>query len=189
MKINLGCGENIKKGWVNVDKKLLKGVDIQHDLNVFPYPFKDNSADLILLDNVLEHLDSVIDVMHECHRIIKPIGTIRIVFPYHKHPVAWSDPTHKRALTKEVFEFLHIGNNPKLYKNNPFGSLRFYGYRYKFGLTPVGKKLPFAVFLSHFCDFMILDVEIELSNKVIYGHDDFMRPLFNPEELKRRRMC
>jgi hypothetical protein len=42
-KLHLGCGTNIKKDWINLDFVKLKGVEVVHDLNKFPYPFKDNT--------------------------------------------------------------------------------------------------------------------------------------------------
>jgi len=42
-KLHLGCGKIIKEGYVNLDIQKLPGVDVIHDLNKFPYPFKDNS--------------------------------------------------------------------------------------------------------------------------------------------------
>ena len=53
MKINLGCGRNIMKGYVNVDKIKLRGVDVVHDLDKFPYPFKENSVDEIYARYIL----------------------------------------------------------------------------------------------------------------------------------------
>ena len=52
MKIlDLGCGNKKYKSKdnvvVGVDNVKLKNVDIAHDLNKFPYPFKKNEFDLI----------------------------------------------------------------------------------------------------------------------------------------------
>ena len=58
VKINLGCGANIMKGWINLDCAALAGVDVVHDLNVLPLPFEDECADEILCEDVLEHVES-----------------------------------------------------------------------------------------------------------------------------------
>jgi len=55
--IDLGCGGNkMGDNWVGVDRRPLKGVDIVHDLEVFPYPFKENSALSIACSHVVEHI-------------------------------------------------------------------------------------------------------------------------------------
>ena len=55
-RLNLGCGRKIFKNSVNLDRVKLDGVDVVHDLNKFPYPFKDESFDEIKALAVLEHL-------------------------------------------------------------------------------------------------------------------------------------
>ena len=41
MKLNLGSGSKILKGYVNVDKFQYYNPDVVHDLEKFPYPFED----------------------------------------------------------------------------------------------------------------------------------------------------
>ena len=41
-KLNLGCGTDIKKGYINLDVAKLDGVDVVHDINRLPLPFKEN---------------------------------------------------------------------------------------------------------------------------------------------------
>jgi predicted SAM-dependent methyltransferase len=63
MKLNLGCGLKRIEGFTGVDIIKTPAVDVVHNLDVFPYPFADNSAEEIIMDNVLEHLDDVIKVL------------------------------------------------------------------------------------------------------------------------------
>jgi predicted SAM-dependent methyltransferase len=62
-KLNVGCGNRILPGYVNIDIVQGPGVDVVHDLNEFPYPFKDNEFDVIYADNVIEHVDNCIAVI------------------------------------------------------------------------------------------------------------------------------
>ena len=55
VKLNLGCGGSRVEGYINVDL-YSEARDLQCDLSKFPYPFKDNSADEIVMSHVIEHL-------------------------------------------------------------------------------------------------------------------------------------
>jgi SAM-dependent methyltransferase len=44
-------------------------------------PLPSNSFDLITLDDVLEHVVSPAHTLHECWRVLRPGGTVAIVFP------------------------------------------------------------------------------------------------------------
>jgi hypothetical protein len=74
MRLNLGCGDNKLPGWSNHDAD----VDITK-----PLPWPDNSAAFILAEHVMEHvpLTSATDFLRECHRVLKPGGTVRIAVP------------------------------------------------------------------------------------------------------------
>lgn len=84
MKLNLGCGSDIKSDMTNVNYFDTDGVDVVHDLNSFPYPFPSSSIDYILMDNVLEHLHSIDEVLRECSRILKVGGILNIIVPNSK---------------------------------------------------------------------------------------------------------
>lgn len=105
MKINLGCGRKYLEGYVNCDVVPAVRADRHFDLNTFPYPFADSSADEIFMDNVLEHLDDVVRVMTELHRVLKPGGVLRIIVPYAKTDWAFQDPTHKHFFTERSMDY------------------------------------------------------------------------------------
>ena len=92
-KLNLGCGQFPKAGYVNLDVSPLSKAEILHDLNAFPYPFEANAFDLIEADHVLEHLADPFGVMRELHRISKPGGQIQIRVPHFSR--ALTHPQHK----------------------------------------------------------------------------------------------
>lgn len=103
-KLNFGCGQDIKKGWINVDITKFKGVNKTFDFNQFPYPFGSNFFDEIYADNVLEHLENIPLVMKELHRITKNNGEVRIIVPYYNCYGAYSDVTHTRFFNHLSFE-------------------------------------------------------------------------------------
>lgn len=70
MKIlDVGCGTAKIKGAIGIDRIKLDGVDIVHDLNKFPWLFKDKTFDEIYMNDIIEHLDDTIKVMEECCRL------------------------------------------------------------------------------------------------------------------------
>lgn len=104
-KLHLGCGHLIKEGWVNHDLVALPGVDVVHDLRVFPWPFADGQFDEVFAENVFEHLRDTTRVMEEVYRITKPGAGVFIGVPFWNSFEAWGDPTHERLFSEDVFEF------------------------------------------------------------------------------------
>lgn len=103
--LDLGCGNKKRPGAIGIDFNSRTAADVIHDLNNFPYPLEDSSFDEIYLDNTLEHLDDVIRVIEEVHRILKPGGLVKIIVPYFRSLWAYIDPTHKHFFTVESFAY------------------------------------------------------------------------------------
>ena len=103
MKLNLGCGNKLLKGYINLDKFNYYKCDITHDLEKFPYPFKNDSVNEILLSHVLEHIgqqpDTFINIIKELYRICANNALIIINVPHPRHEDFLSDPTHVRPIT------------------------------------------------------------------------------------------
>ena len=103
MKLNLGCGNKLLKGYINLDKFNYYQCDVTHDLEKFPYPFKNDSANEILLSHVLEHIgqqpDIFINIIKELYRICTNNALIIINVPHPRHEDFLSDPTHVRPIT------------------------------------------------------------------------------------------
>ncbi|MEK6948001.1 MAG: methyltransferase domain-containing protein [Nanoarchaeota archaeon] len=156
-KLNIGCGPDIKpksEGWVNLDDLKLKGVDVVHSLNKFPYPFKNNEFDEVFCSHILEHVDDLIKVMRELHRITKPNGIIRIHVPHFSCGVNYRDPTHKRYFSYFTFDFF----TDKCYYDTPkflvvYSKLNFSRLSFtflNFFMNPIINLSP-AVYERFFC--------------------------------------
>ena len=111
-KLNLGCGSKYKEGWINVDissidiyGKQIK-IDKNHDLNKFPYPFKENEFDIVLLEHTIEHLDEPAKVVKEMERITKSGGIIDIRTPHFSCYHSYRDPTHKWHFSIDSINYL-----------------------------------------------------------------------------------
>ena len=104
-KLHIGCGKNILPGYTNLDMVRLPGVDVVHDLEKFPYPFKDETFDLIDAHQVLEHVTDLCGVMKELSRILEKGGTLRVDVPHFTSNSAYMDPTHVRFFAYTTFDF------------------------------------------------------------------------------------
>ena len=81
-RLNLGCGSDIKKGYMNLDKSKTKGVDVVHDLDKYPWPFPSNRFDEVYGRDAIEHVKDLFRAMQEIHRISKNGATVRLIVPY-----------------------------------------------------------------------------------------------------------
>lgn len=88
LKLNLGCGEKILPGFINVDKNSSYGgtgvcPDSIFNIGKDKYPFDDNSVDVIFLCHVIEHLTLVeaCFCLKESYRVLKKDGIVALAFP------------------------------------------------------------------------------------------------------------
>jgi len=105
MILDLGCGKRKYKSAIGIDAAKNSDADIIHDLNKFPYPFNDNTFDYIYCNDILEHLDNIIEVIEELYRISKSRAKIIIRSPHFSSHNAYTDLTHKRAFGIRSFDF------------------------------------------------------------------------------------
>ena len=104
-KINLGCGKDYLDDWVNVDFYDDSTCDIKHDLEVFPWPWEDNSVSEIRIIHTLEHLGAdwkvYIKILQEMYRVCEDDAHIQVDVPSPWHWNYISDPTHVRPVTQD----------------------------------------------------------------------------------------
>jgi len=99
MRLHLGCGRDIRDGWINIDSVALPGVDVVADLDncaATPLPFDDDTVDEIEGIHLIEHLRNPLPLMQELHRIAKPDALATFACPFGSSDDAWEDPTHVR---------------------------------------------------------------------------------------------
>lgn len=108
--LHLGCGRIHLDDFVNIDNVERGTEDLIADLNS-PLPFENNTVDLIFSDNVFEHIEGIVDLIRECHRVLKPGGHLAVRVPYFRAPSAYVDPTHCNFFTLLSFDYYVKGTN------------------------------------------------------------------------------
>jgi SAM-dependent methyltransferase len=99
MRLNLGCGRDIRPGWVNVDCVPALGVDVVTDFDDHPvFPFADGTAGYSEGVHVIEHLRNPLPFMEELWRVTRSGGTAVFRCPYGSTDDADEDPTHVRRM-------------------------------------------------------------------------------------------
>lgn len=128
-KLNLGSGrdyKNPKNGWINLDYNSDYKTDINHNLNKFPYPFKNQEFDYIYCSHVLEHVEDLFKTLGELQRILKAGGVIHIRVPHFSNGNGYNDLSHKRFFGWFTFKQISEG-----YYNRKF-NLKIVKQRYNF---------------------------------------------------------
>lgn len=112
--LDLGCRKNkhyisgAKVIGVDIDPE--SDADVIHDLNVIPWPFKDNEFDMVICQDILEHLEDLPKVMLEIRRVCKNEGIVKVRTPHYSSYYSYNDPTHKQHLGYYAFDkFQQLG--------------------------------------------------------------------------------
>lgn len=108
-RLNLGCGTDIRPGFVNLDSADLLGVDVVHDLRELPLPFADEAFVEVVCQDVLEHLDYA-PLLEEVHRVLRPGGRVVIRSPHFTSRAVYLDPTHRTAFSIDTLRFFVRGD-------------------------------------------------------------------------------
>src|SRR5262245_36602739 len=80
--VNVGCGRNIRPGFINVDYEWHPDIHLCWDIRR-PLPLPDASAEGIFSEHCLEHVtyDDCLPVLRDLRRILKPGGVLRLIVP------------------------------------------------------------------------------------------------------------
>ena len=161
LKVDLACG-GAKKGedFVGVDISKCDGVDIIHDLNIYPWPFEDNSVDEVNCSHYIEHIphdnikaalkesnsfyefkdklleskDGFIQFFNELYRILKEEGRAILIAPYYTSMRAFGDPTHVRYISD--FSLLYLNKEWRdLNKLSHYGIECDFDVKYSYHIT------------------------------------------------------
>ena len=107
MKLNIGCGSNLVKGFVNMDK-FYPHKDVKVG-DILDTGLKPDSVDYIICDQVLEHLKmaDIIPALYEMRRILKKGGKCVIIVPDFEDAVKqWLAQDHNGAFEPMKYHWL-----------------------------------------------------------------------------------
>jgi SAM-dependent methyltransferase len=104
-KLCLGSGNKKTPDAVNIDIVEDTNPDICHNLNSLPWPLPDNQFEECVAFDVIEHLDDIVRVLEEIHRVCKPGAVVRITVPHFSCSNAFTDPTHKHYFSWFSFHY------------------------------------------------------------------------------------
>jgi ubiquinone/menaquinone biosynthesis C-methylase UbiE len=135
--LDIGCGENKFMGSTGIDFSDVEGVGISHNLENFPYPIEDNSFDVVLLRNVIEHINGIVGLMEEIHRVSINGADVLISTPHFSSLYSYQDPTHVRHLAYDSMDYFTDKT-----KHANFYSKKIFKMESK--MIDFGKSVPFS---------------------------------------------
>jgi len=81
LRLNVGCGSLRRRNELGIDRYLTSAVDVQADILALPFP--DNSAEVVRMDQLLEHFPqkSAVRVLLEVKRVLRSGGRLTLSVP------------------------------------------------------------------------------------------------------------
>ena len=118
--LHLGSGARYDALALNVDRVASTGPDVVHNLDERPWPFPDDHYREVRAYDVIEHLDDVIGVMEEIHRVSQDGAIVRITVPHYSCANAFTDITHRHYFSSRSFDYFTGDNEFGFYTNRHF---------------------------------------------------------------------
>jgi predicted SAM-dependent methyltransferase len=116
LKLNLGCGNNYEKGWINADISKKVKADNYFDFGKDKFPFKDNQFSEIKAEMVFEHLPDYFARVHflkEIYRVGKKNCIIFLSMPHFSSHGAWNDLQHSRPFGSMSLDYFAVNKTHK----------------------------------------------------------------------------
>ena len=156
--LDIGCGDeklshkekfpnyNFDGEIIGLDLNETDQTDVVCDLNKEKLPFKDNIFDIVYTHHCLEHIENIVDVLLEVHRVLKKGGYFLIVVPHVSYIDSLGDLTHVRLFSYGSLDYLIFGNHAQLKNNEKFRLIKrriVFGRFYKnIGIEFLANKFP-----------------------------------------------
>jgi len=101
-KIDIGCGNNKKEGFLGIDIQNIPGVDYVADLTIDPLPFPEQSVEYVYSNHFLEHIADPTHIFSEIGRVSVENAKLEFWTPYAFGPGAFIFD-HKFFFTEEPY--------------------------------------------------------------------------------------
>jgi SAM-dependent methyltransferase len=103
-RLDIGAGTaNRLAGAVRLDRSRAARphvvADLEHGL-----PFRTGAFEVVGAFDVAEHVGDLVALMEEIHRVLRAGGVAQITTPHFSSANAYTDPTHRRALSLRSFD-------------------------------------------------------------------------------------
>jgi SAM-dependent methyltransferase len=120
-KLDIGAGnaEQIP-GAIRLDRARGTRTHVVADLDKGALPFRSGVFEVVGAFDVVEHVEDMVALMEEVHRVLKPAGMFRITTPHFSSANAYTDPTHRRALGLRSFRYFSSGDELAYYSRARF---------------------------------------------------------------------
>jgi SAM-dependent methyltransferase len=112
IKLNLGCGYDLREGYINCDKY---NPSAQENWDMLSIPLQDNSVDEILAYHIIEHVPYGVafSALQEWHRVLKQSGRLRLETPdFTASCKAFAIADARERLDLQGHFFSEAGNTP-----------------------------------------------------------------------------
>lgn len=106
-RLNIGAGRgNQMAGAVRLDRARAARPHVVADLDK-GLPFRASAFEAVGAFDVVEHVADVVALTEEIHRVLRPGGVAYITTPHFSSANAFTDPTHRRALSLRSFDYFN----------------------------------------------------------------------------------
>ncbi len=122
--LHLGSGNKYDPVAVNVDVVATTNPDIVHNLDVRPWPLPNDRFSEVRAYDVIEHLDDVVAVMEEIHRVCRDGAVVKITLPHFSCCNAFTDITHRHYFSVRSFDYFTGDNEFGFYTDRRFRKTR-----------------------------------------------------------------
>lgn len=151
MKLDIGCGNHKRDGFIGVDIAPGEQVDYVVDIERERLPFDDNAVDRVFSNHTFEHITAPQNILREIVRVCKHGALVEIWTPYLKSNDAFllgHFSFYNESIWKHIcFEYddFYFGDTPGRFELKKFHYILFPGI-----LKDLQKlKIPFSFALDH----------------------------------------